>query len=55
MILGEGVYDLLNDVFVEFVRFAFIAVLIVVAVILGAKLRKHRDKKKNMEINDGQN
>ena len=51
MILAD-VYDLLNNLFVQVLKFVFIAALIVLAVFLGAKLRKYVDKKKSAKEAD---
>ena len=45
MILAD-VYTLLNDVFVESLKFIVILVAAVVAILLGAKIRNVVDKKK---------
>lgn len=52
MIMAD-VYDLLNDVFFEVIRFALIAALMVLAIFLGVKLRKHHDNKKKNEMETG--
>ena len=51
MILAD-VYDLLNNLFVQVLKFVFIAALIVLVVFLGAKLRKYVDKKKSAKEAD---
>lgn len=45
MILAD-VYTLLNDVFFEVIRFIGILAVVVLAVFLGATIRKFVDKKK---------
>ena len=53
MVLAD-IYDLLNDVFFQSVRFIGIAACAGLAIFLGIKLRKHMDaKKKSTEINNG--
>lgn len=45
MILAD-IYDLLNDLFSESVKFIMIAALAGLAVFIGIRLRKHTDAKK---------
>lgn len=49
MIMAD-IYDLLNDVFFEVIRFVLIGALMVLAIFLGVKLRKHHDNKKKNEM-----
>lgn len=49
MIMAD-IYDLLNDVFFEVIRFVLIGALMVLAISLGVKLRKHHDNKKKNEM-----
>lgn len=44
MILAD-VYDLLNDVFVQVLKFVLLAAVIVLAVYIGTTLRKKHDAK----------
>ncbi len=46
MIIAEGVYTLLNDIWFEALRFIIILALVILAIVLGAKLRKLHDRKK---------
>ncbi len=45
MILAD-IYTLLNDVFFEIIRFIGILALVVLAIFLGANIRKFVDRKK---------